>query len=202
MIKYILLIVLSLPLLACADEATPSKSSAIKDQIDTVISGKSNQTNRQYWRPVLNWSAECEEDFQYPDSVSGVDIYPIKDNQYIIQIMCTMGSYQGRQQFFHLTINGDKASVKAMKFPLYEINKKQAVLKESTSELWGNVLNNSDYNKFTILNQYSGYGHCGTLTTYKIINGEVTATKLRAQPDCESKKASRNPNKWPEYAIP
>jgi hypothetical protein len=113
-----------------------------------------------------------------------------------------MGSYQGRQQFFYLQLAGEKVTVKPLVFPLYDINNKKAVLKESSSELWGNVLNNSDHNKFTILNQYSGYGHCGTMTTYSILNGVVTATKLLAQPDCEAKNASRDPEKWPSYAIP
>ena len=202
MIRLFFIMSIMTPLLACATDTAGYESAAIRMQISAAIAGKSKQADRNYWHALLKWSDECESDFNYPETVSGIEIYPESDKQYIVQVMCTFGSYQGRQQFFSLQMAGDKAIIKPLQFPVFDINKKKAVLKESSAELWGNVLNSSDHNKFTILNLYSGYGHCGTLTTYSIINGEVTATKLLAQPDCESKNASRDPEKWPGYSIP
>lgn len=202
MIRLFFIITLFTPLLACATETAERGTTTIQTRVNAAIAGKTDQSDRKYWHPLLKWTDECESDFSYPESVSGIDIYPDNNNQYIVVVMCTMGSYQGRQQFFYLQLAGEKAIAKPLQFPLFDINNNKAVLKESSSELWGNVLNNSDYNKFTIVNQYSGYGHCGTMTTYSILNGKVTATKLLAQPDCEAKNASRDPEKWPSYAIP
>lgn len=202
MIKYFPLLLLSIPLLACAEENQESKTSALEKQIEIIQSGKSDRSHRDYWHALLKWSDECESDFQYPPSVSGIDIYPEHIKHYIIQVMCTFGSNQGRQQFYFLSLENNKAVVKSMQFPVYEIITGQAHKKETTNELWGSVLNNSSYNKFILLNQYSGYGHCGTLTTYQIINGLVSATTLRAQPDCELENASRDAEQWKEYKIP
>ena len=169
---------------------------------------KNNITDRQYWRKLLNWGNDCESGYHADESSSGLDVYTENKRKYIIHVTCTLGAYQGYQgyqgyqQFYHLTLEGDKTIVKALMFPLYKVSKKKAVKKELAAEIWGNVLNKSDYKNLIILNQYSGYGNCGTLTTYKIINGEVITTQFRSEPDCESKKASRDPDKWPEYSIP
>ena len=202
MIRYISLFLLSIPLLACAAETADSESTALQKRINTVQTGKSNHSDRQYWHSLLKWSDECESDFRYPASVSGIDVYPENDKQYIVQVMCTFGSYQGRQKFFYVSLAGDKTTVSPLPFPQYEVNKKKAVKKETSVELWGSVLNDSDHNKFIILNQYSGNGHCGTLTTYKIADGKVTTLTFRAQPDCELEKASRDPKLWHEYPLP
>jgi hypothetical protein len=211
MIRYLSLLLLCLPLLACAAESTNPEPTAVQKRISTVLSGKSNRADRQYWHAQLKWSDDCESAFQGPpelqdakdpDTDSGLKAYPAENQQYLMRVTCTLGSYQGYQQFYLVTPNNDKATVKALMFPIFKIENKKKVTKTLTSEVWGNVLRTSDYKNLTVLNRYSGYGHCGTLTTYRIINGEVTATKLLAQPDCESSKASRDPEKWAEYPIP
>lgn len=201
--KFISVLFISTPLLACAAENLDSKSSeVILEHIATITSGKDSRTDREYWRRLLNWSDECESGFHYSESFSGIKIYLGNDEKYILRVTCTLGAYQGYQQFYHLSLSGGKATIKVLQFPLYEVNNKKVLKKTSSSELWGNVLNNSDYKNITILNQYSGYGNCGTLTTYKIVDEKVTATKFRSAPDCESKASSRDADKWPEYPIP
>ena len=200
--KILSILFFSTPLLACAAGNSSYKSAAILEHISTITSDKGNRTDRQYWRGLLKWDNECESSFQYPEYVSGIKIYTENEKKYIIRVTCTVGAYQGYQQFYHLSLDGDETMVKALVFPLYEESKKKAVIKEMSAEVWGNVLNNSNYKNLTVLNQYSGYGNCGTLTTYKIIDGKVTATKFRTEPDCESSKASRDPERWPEYPIP
>ena len=201
MTKLFLILFFVTPLLACTAEASNSNQTLVMQHISTIVSGKSNRADRQYWRGLLNWSNECEEGFQYPESVSGIDIYPMNDSDYIIRVTCTLGAYQGYQQFYRLSLAGDKAKVTALLFPLYEVINKHVIKNKPAADICGNVLNNADYKNFTVLNQYSGYGNCGTLTTYKITDDTVTATKFRAAPDCESKTSSRDPDKWTEYRI-
>lgn len=209
MIRILSILLLSVPLLACAAENSSAKSAVVLEHITAITSGKSNRKDRQYWRVLLKWSDECETDFQGPpelqdpeDTDTGIYLYPAQNKEYIARVTCTLGSYQGRQSFFYLSLAGDNVITRTLLFPTYEVHNSKAVMKASSAELWGSVLNNSDYKKITILNQYSGYGNCGTLTTYRIDHDKVTAVKLRAAPDCESKTSSRDPNKWPEFPIP
>jgi len=199
--RYVLLLALSVPLLSCAVENTDVEAMKIREQIDRVMSGKSNLADRQYWRNILKWPDECESAFHYPDSVSGIDIYREGKDEFVVQVMCTMGSYQGRQNFFHLSVANEKVKAVMLAFSMYEISNGHAVLKEDVSEVSGNVLNQSTPKRFIILNRYSGYGQCGILTTYRIEDGNVRALSLRAQPDCELADGSRNPELWPEYPI-
>ena len=200
--KILSILFFSTPLLACAAGNSDYQPAAILEHIATITSKKSNLTDRQYWRGLLKWDDECESGFHYSEDFSGIDIYPEDDKKYIIQVTCTLGAYQGYQQFYHLSLVGNKTSVKALVFPLYEASKKKTLIKELSAEVVGNLTIDSTYKNLTVHRRYSGYGNCGTLTTYKIIDGKVTATKFRTEPDCESSKASRDPERWPEYPIP
>lgn len=211
MIRYLSLLLLSIPLLACAAETSDPEKATVEKRISTILSGKSNRDDRQYWQALLKWSDECESAFQGPpelqdpknqDTDPGLKIYPAQNKQHILRVTCTLGSYQGYQQFYQVSLEADKVTINALMFPIFEIGNSKKATKTLSGEVWGNVLRTSDYKNFTVLNRYSGYGHCGTLTTYNIVDGKVTAIKLLAQPDCESSKAGRDPEKWPEYPIP
>lgn len=209
MIKYFSILLLCMPLLASATVTSSYDSTMLQTRINTIQSGKSNRADRKYWYSLLKWSEGCESAFQGlselhypPDSNSGLKVYPAQNKNYIIRITCTLGLYQGYQQFYHVSLDDDKVGVKPLVFPIFEIINNKRVIKTLSSEVWGNVLRTSDYKNLSIVNLYSGYGNCGSLTTYQIINGDVSATKFLTQPDCKLKRASRDPKQWPEYPIP
>ena len=211
MTRYLFLLLFSVPLLACATERVSPESITLEKWVNTIITGKSNNGDRQYWRALLKWSDECESAFQGPaelhdadkvDTDSGLKVYPGQNKQYILRVTCTLGSYQGYQHLYQVSFDNNKITSKNLMFPVFKVENNNKVSTELSSEIWGNFLRASNHKQMTVLNRYSGYGHCGTLTTYSIINGEVTATKLLSQPDCESKNASRDPEKWPGYSIP
>ncbi len=208
--KYLLLIFLSIPLIACAEDSADYSSTQIQGRINALITNKGNLAERQYWRTLLKWSDECESDFQGPlelrdtqdpEMASGLKVYAGPNKQYVIRVTCTLGAYQGYQQFYHLSLADNSAIAKVLKLPIFDMETRKINTILSV-DVWGNVLKNSTYTALTILNRYSGHGHCGTLTTYQLINGEVSATRLLAQPDCEAENASRDPEKWQEYPVP
>jgi len=209
MIKYFSILLLCLPLLASATVTSNYDSSTLQTRINTIQSGKSNHADRKYWHHLLKWSDRCESAFQsspelhsLQDNNSGLKIYPAQNKNYIIRITCALGIYQGYQQFYHVSLSDDKVGVKPLVFPIYEMTNSKQVLKTLSGEVWGNVLKTSDYKNLTIVNLYSGYGNCGSSTTYQIINADVSAIKFLTQPDCKLKRASRDPKQWPEYPIP
>lgn len=210
MTKYLFLLLISVPLLACAAEKSSSNPITIEQRINSVITGNSNGLDRQYWRTLLKWSDECETAFQGPEDLqdadmtntdSGLKVYPAENKHYILRVTCALGSYQGYQQLYLVSHDEGKVTTKVLMLPVFTFENNKKITKTLSQEIWGNFLRTSDYKQMTILNRYSGNGHCGTMTTYSILNGKVTATKLLAQPDCEAKDASRDPEKWPIYAV-
>ena len=210
MTRYLFILLLSIPLLACAIETTNSNSLMTEHRINSLLSGKSNGLDRQYWRTLLKWSDECESAFQGPEELndadklesdSGLKVYPGNNKQLILRVTCTLGSYQGYQQLYQVSYDTGSITSRPLMFPIFKIENNK-VSAELSIEIWGNFLRTSNYQQITVLNRYSGYGHCGTMTTYSISKGVVTATRLFAQPDCEAKNASRDPEKWPGYTIP
>lgn len=211
MTKYLFILLLSLPQLACASDTANSNSITIEQRINSIMIDQSNGLDRQYWRSLLKWSDECEAAFQGPTELlsadmtntdSGLKVYPAENKQYILRVTCALGGYQGYQQLYFVSYEGSTVVTKDLMFPVLTFENSNNITKTLSQEIWGNFLRSSNYKQMTILNRYSGYGHCGTMTTYSIIHGKVTAIKLLAQPDCESKNASRDPEKWASYAIP
>lgn len=194
--------ILFMSLLACTAESSDYDPKSLLNDIAVIKSEKSGATDRKYWRGLLKWDDECESGFRADESSSGLDVYSGGEKRHIIQVTCSSGAYQGYQRFYHLVLEGDTTIAKALEFPLYAVSSSKAVRRESSVDVWGNVLMNSGYDALTVLNQYSGYGNCGTLTTYRLVDGNVNAVRFRSEPNCESETASRNPENWPEFAVP
>lgn len=200
--KIISLLFIFAPLVACAAENSNSKAAVTLEHIRVITSDKSSSTDRQHFRSLLKWSDECESGYEAGESSAGIDIYPENGQKYLIQVTCTLGAYQGYQQFYNLSLEGGKTTVKTLIFPIYEVVGNKKLKKELSADVWGVLNSPPTYKNLTIYRRYSGYGNCGTLTTYKITDGAVRAIKFRSEPDCESETASRDADKWPVYPIP
>ncbi len=174
--------------IACADD----KSSKLKTIIKNSINNKTQQTDRSTVRKILQWPNSCEERFNFP--TSGLTFFKQTDDDYIVQVTCTYGSYQGMSLFYKTKVSNAAAS--QIKFPSFSSDKKANLTKSNKSEIWGNVLTTSTVKNFQILDLYSGFGNCGSLTTYDLTGNQPKVIQLKMQSDCESKKLIRDPEKW------
>jgi len=63
--------------------------------------------DRVAWRSRLNWPQDCESTFDCPDkSFAGVTFYELSRGQNLVQVTCTLGSYQGTYVFMLLDESG------------------------------------------------------------------------------------------------
>ena len=62
-------------------------------------------------------------------------------------------------------------------------------------------LTTSTVKEFNVLNLYSAYGHCGSLTTYDLTNNQAKVIQLKMQPDCDAKEKIRAPEKWKNFKL-
>ena len=189
--KYVILFTFALVSTACAED----DSTKLKSIIQNSINNQSPASDRLVVRKILNWPGSCDETFNAP--TSGLKFFKQSDTLYITQVVCTYGSHQGMSVFYKLDLSGKNLIAHQLKFPVYNSNIKRT----NESEVWGNVLTSSTFNKFTILNLYSGYGHCGSMTEYDISGEQPRVSQLKIQPDCEAKNKIREPEKWPIIQI-
>jgi len=159
--------------------------------INDSLIGKSQASQRAQLRIIINWPDSCEETFTAP--TAGFIFFKKSETQHIAQIICTYGSYQGMSLFYEVDTSATIVTIKPLKLPVYN--------KSPVTEAWGNILASSTVNAFNILNLYSGYGHCGSLTTYDLSGNTPKIIKLRLQDNCDKKPAIRDPEKWKEVEI-
>jgi len=184
--KYLLLFTIVFVNSACAD----NDSSKLKSIIANSESKKSLPSDRAVMRKILGWPDSCEETFNFP--TSGLKFFKQSNELYIAQVICTYGSYQGMSLFYKLDLSKEKVTTQQLKFTVYNQDKKPTI----ESSIWGNVLTSSTFDKFTILNLYSGYGHCGSLTEYDLSGEQPKTTQLKMQPNCDTQNKVREPEKW------
>jgi len=178
---------------ACADDS----SSKLKDIIKDSINNKAQQTDRVTVRKILQWPNSCEERFNFP--TSGLTFFKQTDDDYVVQVTCTYGSYQGMSLFYKINLSKPTPISNQIKLPIYSYKNKLAA--EYKTEIWGNVLTTSTVNNFNLLILYSGFGHCGSLTTYNLSGNQPKIIQLKMQPDCESKERVRDPDKWKSIKV-
>ncbi len=194
------LLLILIPLLSFDVIADDAADVSVSDRVKSIQTSKANRADRQFWRSELKWSDECESSFNYPESVSGITLYPVNSNEYLFRITCTFGSYQG-QHHLYLVSTGQQIQSRAIKLHQYKIESNKVIIKKASTTFWGEVLEGTRPASLKILNLYSGAGHCGILTTYKFVDGKMNTTKIKAQPNCEAQKKVREPEKWREYKV-
>jgi hypothetical protein len=69
--------------------------------------------DREMWRTVLNWPDECEQrrgpalDSESGWMHAGIFIYPIGENNYIVDVHCTMADRQNEHIYYKITEHAD-----------------------------------------------------------------------------------------------
>jgi len=167
------------------------------------ISGQLSYQDRLAWRKILNWSRECEDAFDATMSKehAGLLFHELSDRKYLVEITCTLGAYQGFQNYAYLDLRGDWPVARILSFPAYESEKEGELKKKETAELWGLSGFDPKTKHLIILNRFRGTGDCGTLATYGFHDGFPELVELRADLKCDG-NGERDPQRWKRISPP
>ena len=164
---------------------------------------KANPTyeDRKAWREVLKWPDECEQAFDYPDkSYGGIEFNQLAEKQYLVEVTCTGGAYQGYQVYYFYDETKQQPTAKLLTFESRESQDEKSLTKTETSEMWGQATFDEKTKELKVFNRFRGIGDCGILATYGFVNGEPELKELRAKINCDGKGAG-NPEKWNRIAL-
>ena len=144
--------------------------------------------NRAAWRPILNWSNDCEEAFQATASGrSGIQSFSLSEDRRLIEVACAAGAYQGSQEYFLLR----GSTARPLKFAVVEDGK----LKEAT-EITGLAEFDPKAGVLKVHNRYRGPGDCGSYAVYTFADDGASVKELREKAECDGQGAE-NPEQWP-----
>jgi hypothetical protein len=164
---------------------------------------KANLTyeDRKAWREILKWPDDCEQGFDYPDkSYGGVEFYQLAEKQYLVQVTCTGGAYQGSQVYYFYDETSQQPAAKLLNFEAREAQDEKSLTKTQATELWGQPTFDEKTKQLKVFNRFRGVGDCGILATYGFANGEPELKELRAKINCDGKGAG-DPEKWTRIPL-
>jgi hypothetical protein len=180
------------------------KTAASSEAAQTGVMARKIQPNyedRKTWRTVLKWSDDCEQAFDYPDkSYGGLEFYPLAEKQYLVEVLCTGGAYQGYQVYFFYDETKLPPAANPLTFDSFESQDEKSLTKIQTTELWGLPTFNENTKELTVLNKFRGIGDCGLLATYEFRDGEPKLKELRAKLVCDGEGAE-TPEKWERISL-
>ncbi len=201
------LIVTTLVSLACAKDAAPSTPSAPTASESRQSSAGSPEVNlkknltyadRVAWRTRLNWPQDCESTFDYPDkSFAGLAFYAISEKYDLVQVTCTLGSYQGTYVFLLLDKSVSPAKSTVLSFASYEDSGESGpgrLQKTQATELTGTPDFDQGSKQLRVIHKFRGVGDCGFLTSYSFSKGEPELIQLQDKLECNGKVV--NPRDW------
>jgi hypothetical protein len=159
--------------------------------------------DREAWRKIIKWPDSCEEAFNKTmhKATASLEFYELAQKQYLVEVICTLGAYQGFQIYSYLDETKSPPSARLLTLPTYESEDENKLEKKETEELWGVPEFDFKTKQLMILNKFRGLGDCGTLATYGFQRGDVQLKELRAKLTCDGKGAE-NPKKWGEITPP
>ena len=179
-----------------APQATPAPTAAPAD----AALKKTNLTpaDRRAWRKIIEWPDECEEAYERTMSkeIAGLEFYELTAGQYLVEVVCTTGAYQGYQFYSHLDETKSPPASRLLSFPTFESEDDGKPKKRTEiQELWGLATFDAKTKTLQIHNRYRGPGDCGSLATYEFPEGTPRLKEFREKSKCDGNYVE--PDKWP-----
>ncbi|WP_448562624.1 DUF1176 domain-containing protein [Trichothermofontia sp.] len=127
----------------------------------------------------------CPDGFDAAISPSGSIVYPIGDNQYLVQMMCFMAAYQGSYEYLIYTTTAGEPQVKALKLARFQAGENGQLSMLEEQQVGGLPEYNPGQQQLTILTKFSGGGTCGSLATYQVQGDQLQLVEYRAKFECD-----------------
>lgn len=180
---------------------TPSPQATASPTVaPNVTLKKTNLTaaDRSAWRKILKWPDDCEEAYEKTMSkeTAGLNFYELAAGQYLVEVVCTTGAYQGYQFYSHLDETKSPPAARLLSFPTFEPAEEGKPKKRTEmQEMWGLATFDEKTKLLTIHNKYRGPGDCGALATFEFPDGTPRLKEFREKAACDGKWVE--PEKWP-----
>jgi hypothetical protein len=155
--------------------------------------------DRAAWRAQLKWPQDCEQSFDYPDkSFAGLAFFELSPDRYLVQVTCTLGSYQGTSIFLLLDESRSPLESKLLRFVDYEDSGEPGpnrLQKHTVTELTGTPEFDVEKKQLRLINKFRGLGDCGFMSTYSFTKEQPELVLFQAKLECDG-KGPFNPREW------
>lgn len=127
----------------------------------------------------------CEGEIDQNVAQKFSKVYPISEGNYLVEILCFLGAYQGNYEYLLYTRKADGISLKTLAFDIFEIDDAGKITKKQTPSIGGLTEFIPEKQELTLLTKYRGLGDCGALAKYQWQQEEFKLLEYRIKDKCD-----------------
>lgn len=161
----------------------------LDDNVNLISEEFSNQVFQEIYaqKDVLNL---CQGDIDQSLSSNSSSVYQLKDDQYLVEILCFFGAYQGNYQYFFYTNKDSKSEIIPLSFQEFSENKsndsKDSDLKVKNTFTIGGIPDFDETNKIlTVYTKGRGLADCGSFAQYQWQDSQFALLEYRVKEECD-----------------
>ncbi len=111
-------------------------------------------------------------------------VYPIGNHQYLVELLCFMGAYQGNYEYILYEPNSQE-DIKSLTLETFDTDKLGKITKNHTELITGIPDYNSAEQTLTVFTKYRGLGDCGSFAKYKFSGKTFQIIEYRLKEKCD-----------------
>lgn len=127
----------------------------------------------------------CEGDIDKSLSDDSSSVYKLDNNQYLVEILCFFGAYQGNYQYFMYEINTSPPKINPLFFQEFSKNKSNDFQVQNSLNIGGIPEYNEESKILTVYTKGRGLADCGTLAKYEWKNSQFQLREYRVKEKCD-----------------
>lgn len=127
----------------------------------------------------------CDGDIDKSLSQDSSSVYELNNREYLVEILCFLGAYQGNYQYFLYQIKDAQVEIKPLSFQQFIQDEENKIQLKNISSLAGSPVYDQDNQILTIVAKARGLADCGSFAQYQWKNSEFILLEYRIKEKCD-----------------
>jgi hypothetical protein len=127
----------------------------------------------------------CQGEMDQSISNDSSSIYKLKEDQYLVEILCFFGAYQGNYQYFLYQINDSQPTISLLSFQELTKNKNNDFRVKSSINIGGIPDYNEENKILTVYTKGRGLADCGSFAKYQWQDSQFELREYRVKEKCD-----------------
>jgi len=137
----------------------------------------------------------CDGQLDQAVSSESSSVYPLNNQDYLVEVLCFMGAYQGNYEYILYQNKDNNLTIKPLLFKSFTVDNQGEFNSNSVKSLAGISNYNSEKKILNIYTKDRGLGDCGSTSQYQWKNDQFELIEYRAKPQCDGQEI--DPENYP-----
>jgi hypothetical protein len=127
----------------------------------------------------------CDGQLDRDVSSQSSSVYALNKEDYLVEILCFMGAYQGNYEYILYQNNGSQLTIKPLLFKSFSPDKQGKYNSNMVRSISGIPNYNSHQKVLNLYTKDRGLGDCGSTAQYKWKNNDFELVEYKAKSECD-----------------